>query len=226
MKFSLRLAAILSFVLSIPATAPAAVIDFDYASTNGVEITVGYGNTADVASDYRVLSGAFEELGRLKWSSGVDFSQPSGGVAFDDAQGNDPSKWGEVQLSVDPASNYRLALSSFTLCRYGLWDPSEQEVENLKLSASIAYDGVVLDQFSYWELSGDGQTTVVQVNPAVPVDATSILIRWNFPFRIAVDDIAYSLNNVPEPATWLGWTLGCCALALVLRRQRLRGGRA
>ena len=53
--------------------------------------------------------------------------------------------------------------------------------------------------------------------------AQNVVIRWNFPYNIAIDDIKYTVTSVPEPATLVSWVLGLAGLGLVgYRRHRRR----
>lgn len=198
-------------------------IDFDYHEPlgDGAPIVAGYGVTDDVIVDYRLRDGSYVDLDRLQWYEGSDFGDLEGGAAMDAAI-DEPLNWGEVTIAVKDPSKYRISLNSFLLASRDGFDEDALDSQ-FKLGVMVYSDDLAPQEWDYRTvgtgIADEGEHKVVT---PLSLPAKSITIQWRYPHNVAVDNIRYGLDEVPEPASLVSWLLGLTALGLVGYRRHRR----
>lgn len=224
MKASMRVLAVVVSVFALANAAHADIvsIDFDYNGTDGAEILPGYKSTPEVTVDFVVRDGSFGELGRLQWWTGSRFGDLQGGVAMDNTFGDDAGYWGEVSLTVKDPLHWDIRVDKFLLAGFDDWDDDGQGKLGVMI-VSFDKDGVAeQEELDFRTLPLDLEHKVVEPDLELQKAKKKVLVQWNYPFNIAIDEIQYTLTPVPEPASLVTWALGLTGLGLFGYRRHRR----
>jgi MYXO-CTERM domain-containing protein len=128
------------------------------------------------------------------------------------ADGSDSNSLGRIDLA--PAAGQFVTLNSFEL---GAW------INTTRDTNVAIYDlasGEALYTFS--GAVGSAATGATLFTPAVS-STSGLRIEWrDSAHNVGIDNVAFTVSAVPEPAAWALWGAGVLALAAGARRRRTR----
>jgi hypothetical protein len=190
--------------LSCPSAFGDIILVFDgLGLTDGDPIPQSYGDTLQVDVSYRGLDGfgnAVEISNLAFWTTGY-------GSLTNVVWGLGSPLVGEIRF--DSLNPVLLTLNSFDAAD---WDGSAND------QTFRVYDGnyILLFELTDFDVDHVSHSTITPY-----VSATSLILQWDYPYGVALDNVWVSVTAVPEPSSLYLVALSSMAL-IVLRRTRSR----